>query len=255
MKYKKVVLFIAFLGLITPVTAAADDSKTICGSKDDREPSSVTPIARLVKAPGGFGCTGKLVSPTCMVSAGHCGSFFKYAEFNVPPSTESGRPVASAEEDRYPVVEVVGRANSGDGNDWAVIRLGSNSITGLLPGDRQGFFEVSYDRPQNGSFLRITGYGTDKRRPTRTGTQQTATGQLTGIRENSATISYSVDTEPGNSGSSIVDEATGKIIGVHTTGYCSSSGGSNVGTSIAYRAEFRKAILECLGRSMTYGNW
>lgn len=248
-KYKFVLLTL-FLGSLTSVASAARDAKSICGAEDEREPSNVAPIARLVQAPGNFGCTGTLVSPNCMISAGHCGSFFRFAEFNVPHSTASGAPTASADEDRYPVEQVIARANSGDGNDWAVMRLGPNSITGELPGNRQGFVEVSFDPPQENALLRITGYGKDRRHPTRTATQQTATGLLSAVRQNSATISYAVDTEPGNSGASIIDESTGKVIGVHTTGYCGSSGGGNVGTAIAYRAEFRKAIEDCMGMSI-----
>lgn len=242
------VLLTLIFSLLASPGLASDLAKKICGI-DEREPSNFAPVARLVQSPGNFGCTGTLIGVNCVISAGHCGSFFRYAEFNVPMSTEKGKPVAAAEEDRYPVEEVLGRSNGGDGRDWAVIRLGPNPITGELPGRRQGFLEVSFDPPHENTFVRITGYGTDSKRPTHTGAQQTATGYITGVHESSATLSYSVDTEPGNSGASIVDETTGKVIGVHTTGYCSGSGGSNVGTSIAFREEFRKAIEDCLGQS------
>ncbi len=42
---------------------------------------------------------------------------------------------------------------------------------------------------------------------------------------------YAADTQGGNSGSPVVDEATGEAVGIHTHGGCSASGGNNNGTS------------------------
>ncbi|TQV77584.1 hypothetical protein FLL45_04535 [Aliikangiella marina] len=42
---------------------------------------------------------------------------------------------------------------------------------------------------------------------------------------------YTADTTGGNSGSPIIDEATGEAVGIHSHGGCSSSGGNNNGTS------------------------
>jgi V8-like Glu-specific endopeptidase len=44
-------------------------------------------------------------------------------------------------------------------------------------------------------------------------------------------LRYRVDTEGGNSGSPVVDEATGMSISIHTNAGCTSGGGSNSGTS------------------------
>jgi hypothetical protein len=57
---------------------------------------------------------------------------------------------------------------------------------------------------------------------------------------------YRTDTMGGNSGSPIIDEATGYSVGVHTHGGCTSSGGNNNGTSF-FNTAFWLAVEEGAG--------
>src|SRR5690606_20127707 len=58
------------------------------------------------------------------------------------------------------------------------------------------------------------------------------------------TMRYQVDTTGGNSGSPVIDEATGEAVGVHTHGGCTTAGtGSNSGTSL-FNTAFWAAVGE-----------
>jgi hypothetical protein len=151
-------------------------------------------------------------------------------EFNVPLSLPDGTIQHPGPEDQY-AVDVASKVftNGGIGNDWGVFQVFNNSITGLQPIQAQGAsFNVvqDYGPPQ----IRITGYGVDFNDPTHNQAQQTHVGPNVGSSAN--TMRYQTDTEGGNSGSPVIDEATGYAVGVHTHGGCETTGGgSNKGTS------------------------
>jgi len=117
---------------------------------------------------------------------------------------------------------------------------------------------MSREIPAVGSTIRVTGFGIDNS-PLGTGTAccnfdtggncthprcnsqsrtlQTATGPYQGESGSGSDVSqtYSTDTEPANSGSPIIWEATAFTIGIHTHGGCNSDGsGSNSGTSFEH---------------------
>lgn len=231
---------------LTPVVTGnvIASQKSICGV-DDRVPSSLPKVGRLLgKITDSGGCTVTMISKTCALSAGHCSSTFGIAQFNTPPSRR-GRIQHPAQEDMYPV----DKTNSvwkytGLGNDWAVLRIGANQVTGLYAGDVQGTYEVEFGKPSNGDIIRITGYGLDRSDPERNLAQQTHTGEITRLR--GSTMYHVADTMGGNSGSSIIREADQKIVGIHTNGGCSSRGGSNAATVISENNELKKAIRACL---------
>lgn len=131
-------------------------------------------------------------------------------------------------EDQYAVdVPTYRGANGGVGNDWGRGRLLPNSSTGLLPGVAQGDWYTIGTVPSttSGNVIRITGYGTaavDSR------SQKTHTGDLTTV--NTASLNYVPDTTGGNSGSPVLHENTGLVIGVHTHGGCGETSGANTGT-------------------------
>lgn len=230
-----------------PLMEASISPETICGSGDNRAPSRLKPFARMLRvATGAGGCTGTLISAACMVSAGHCTGTLNIAQFNVPASKPTGAPNYPRVEDQYPLEKIIGSQNGGAGNDWSVYRVRRNPVTGKLPGVTQGYVGVSTVPPKVGASLQITGYGMDRAEPVKNGAQQTHFASLTKVTTNPATLYHNVDTEPGNSGSTIIDRASGKVIGVHTHGGCSAEGGSNLGTALAHHAAFKKAIADCL---------
>ncbi len=139
---------------------------------------------------------------------------------------------------------------SGVGNDWGTFEVFPNSITGLMPKDAQGaFWPLVQDLGPDS--IRITGYGVDDTPPGTTGgrnsdnqTQQTHVGPNAG--SSGTTMRYVTDTEGGNSGSPVIDGATGNAVGVHTHGGCTSSGGNNNGTS-TFNSAFWIAVEQGAG--------
>ncbi len=232
------------LAALMTVSVYASNQKTICG-EDDRVPSDLPKIGRLLGSLSDTGgCTLTMISRTCAITAGHCSGTFGIAEFNTPASV-GGRIQHPAEEDIYPVDKknTVYEYN-GIGDDWAVVRTLPNSITGKYAGDVQGFYQVAFEKPQNGDIVRITGYGLDQSDPDRNLAQQTHVGEVTSVRGSS--MYHVADTMGGNSGSSIIRESDEKIIGIHTNGGCYARGGSNAATAISENAKLVSAINDCL---------
>lgn len=224
-------------------------NKTICGQNDDRVLSDDSKIGRASRASSNIGCTVTMIGRSCAISVGHCVGALEKVSFNVPLSVNS-QATPSAETDiYYRTKDFLRYKDNGSGNDWAVIRLMPNKITSQYPGDVQGHYQVDLGLgTKKGDRVRITGFGSDKSDPIRNFAQQTHSGNIEKLGSffNKAKLGYSVDTMGGNSGSSVILERTNKIIGVHSHGTCSSSGGYNEGTFIAKNKIFKQVISECL---------
>ncbi|MBQ0734267.1 trypsin-like peptidase domain-containing protein [Aquimarina celericrescens] len=197
--------------------------KSQCGSNDDRIDSNDAAIGRMVP----IGCTGWIITNGKLVTAGHCvGSSAQVIEFNVPKSNPDRSIVHPGPEDQYPIGNFVSPypSSPSQANDWGVFTASANSQTGLTPIEAQGkSFNVVQDAPSGN--ITITGFGTDTGIDNQT--QQTHTGPLSSA--NNTFVRYRTDTTGGNSGSPIIDAATGNAVGVHAYGGCSGSGGSNSG--------------------------
>ncbi len=205
------------IGIPDPTT------KSQCGSSDDRVDSNDAAIGRIVP----IGCTGWIITNGKLVTAGHCvGSRAQIIEFNVPKSNPDRSIVHPGPEDQYPIGNFVSPypGNASQANDWAVFTASANSQTGQTPIQAQGkSFNVIQSDP--GSNITITGFGTDTGIDNQT--QQIHTGPLSSVTN--TFVRYRADTTGGNSGSPIIDTATGNAVGVHAYGGCSGSGGSNSG--------------------------
>lgn len=245
--------FSLFIGILLATNLVhASNNKSICGA-DDRVPSSDPKIARLVQAQGEGGCTATMIGRTCAITAGHCKSVMVLAEFNTPMSKQ-GKAQGSDPEDLYEIDQSsIFYKNGGQGADYAVFKIKPNAITGQYPGDVQGNYTVSYAIPKEGDRLRITGHGVDYSDPERHLAQQTHTGVMmpkSRWGSKKSVLNYRVDTMGGNSGSSVIMEATEEIIGIHTHGGCSTSASqtssANAGTSIGSIPELKAAIEQCL---------
>jgi hypothetical protein len=218
-----------------------DTAESQCGPTDDRVPSSDPAAGRLLD----IGCTAWIICDGRHVSAGHClttPSLLDLLEFNVPLSMPNGTIVHPPPEDQY-TINTATRVwvSGGIGNDWGVFEAFPNSITGLLPIDAQGaHFEVAQNLgPPN---IRITGYGVDFNDGTLNQTQQTHVGPNAG--SSGTTMRYQTDTEGGNSGSPVIDDATGLSVGVHTHGGCTTGGGGNNSGTSTFLAAFWNEINE-----------
>ena len=225
---------------------AYSNTKSICGDDDDRTLSNNRKVARIQRSKGNVGCTFTLIGRSCGISAGHCERYFKEAHFNVPLSNINGRMIGSNPEDIYSVTSgSVTLSNRGSGNDWAVMRLNKNQFTNVWPGDEQGYYSISAEKPLIGSDISIAGYGQDKEKE-KNHAQQVHEGQV--LSTDVPSITHNIDTRSGNSGSSIISLINETIVGVHTHGGCSNAEGLgyNSGTMIAGNHSFNEAIKDCL---------
>lgn len=262
---QKVLSLVCFGALLVPVNAmsfeqfkgielerlispAGVHGKSICGEEDEREFSDEAPVGRAQVNGRLGGCSITMIGRTCAISAGHCLRTFDEIHFNTGMTRDDeGELILPTEENVYNVdQDSIVHEYLGVGKDYAVIRLKQNEMTGQWPGDVQGSLEVSFDEPSVGDVVRITGYGVVPDNPKRTFTQQTHTGPLTEYSVESGIIRHQADTTGGNSGSAVVDEATGKIIGVHTHAGCFSFGGANRSTLIAGNDKLQEAVRSCL---------
>ena len=230
---------------------------SICDASDDRVDSTDGRVGRLYFG----GCTAWLTSNGAVLTAGHCVDFDiddppggcgpllpdgvldlnGVVEFNIPLSQNNGNPVAANPNDQYPIdlTSVVWRfdgCGQGLGKDYAVFGVNPNSNTGLTAHDAQGFFRMTRETPAVDATVRVTGCGVDSNTPTRNLALQTDTGTYEGETINGANIwqSHRVDTQGANSGSPIIWSANGLTIGIHTNAGCTSTGGSNSGTSFEH---------------------
>ncbi|GAB4325784.1 MAG: hypothetical protein Kow0059_21950 [Candidatus Sumerlaeia bacterium] len=256
-------------GKAEPVEDGSRAPASICGSTDDRVPSTEARPARLtfVLANGspGSACTAWPVSNGAMLTAGHCVDFDPdgsgpnlpdgvldidandVIEFNPPASTASGTLQFAPADDQYSMDltsftwSYNGEGGQSVGLDFAVFRCNPNPNHGQTPAQRQGFYRMTNGNPAVNDTIRITGYGTDSTPDlTRNQVQQTHTGPYVGetVDVTKYYHEYQVDTTGGNSGSPILWSTNGYTIGIHTNAGCGSSGGNpsgaNAGTSFEH---------------------
>jgi hypothetical protein len=236
----------------------AGATKSQCGPVDDRVLSSDPRSGRALP----IGCSAWIFDDCrhCLGTAGHCStSSLQVIEFNVPLSTAGGSLVHPPPEDQYAVdVSSKQSQNNGIGFDWGYFGVFANSNTGLFPHQKQGsWYTLTPPPPFNASHeIRITGYGTDSSPAAHNQVQQTHKGPWTLI--SGSRLEYQADTTGGNSGSPVIHEPTGQVIGVHTNAGCQTSGsGSNSGTgrsntSWAAALANPKGVCIGAGSSSTY---
>ena len=203
---------------------------TICGN-DDRVLSDDPFAGRVLP----IGCSGWIFNDSegCLGTAGHCMGGASVVQFNVPMSNSNGSLNNPPPQDQYSVdVSSKQAVNGGIGNDWGYFGVFSNSNTGLTARQAQGGNYVLQTPPpfNPGHNIRITGYGVDSS-PNSTYNQVQQTNAGPWVTSTSTTLQYRTDTTGGNSGSPVIHDPTGVVIGVHTHGGCSFGGGQNSGTS------------------------
>ncbi len=229
------------------------EPRSQCGSWDERMPLVDNRTARHFPV----GCTMWTFNNrmSAMGTAGHCSpSGSHVAQFDVPLSTSTGAWVQPPPEHQYPIDGgSVRRVNGGVGNDWSVFGVFPNSNTGLTPAQRYKDTQTLALSvpPVAGQQIRITGFGSNSTpQPVPNEwdlAQKTHTGPY--VSNFGTALRYAPDTSGGNSGSPVVDDSTGRIIGVHTHGGCTTNDANpsgNQGTSVA-NSNFRVAIETAQG--------
>jgi V8-like Glu-specific endopeptidase len=206
-------------------------AESICGTTDDRVLSADNRAARLLPV----GCTGWIINDCnhCFLTAGHCStspSSFTVVEFNVPLSNNNGGLNHPPPEDQY-APDTTSRQSTGYGgigNDYAYFGVFPNSNTGLTPNEAYGdAYQIATPPPVQGQNIRITGYGVTSNPVPETWNQVQKTHAGPYFSFSGTRLQYQTDTTGGNSGSPVIDDATGMAIGIHTHAGCSSNAGNN----------------------------
>ncbi len=231
------------------VVGLAGATESQCGDADDRVLSDDKAVSRILDIQNSA-FTGWLINP-CFLTAGHCMSGYGavVAEFNVPLSDPaSGAKIHPGPEDQYAVdPDSVQYSYIGVGNDWGFFGCFPNTQTGLTPFEAQGAalaLAGSVAIPL-GETVRVTGHGVDTSPLAHNTVQQTNTGPHHGVVATS--IRHQVDTTGGSSGSPVIRESTGEVIGIHTNAGCDPAPTSyNSGTAIT-QAGLQNALANPLG--------
>lgn len=276
MKDKIIIVSLSLLATLSysAEVSAKSKQKSLCGSIDLRERTNDPKIARVRLEHEPAGCTVTMIGRACAITAGHCEETLGIAEFNLPDKTNAEEVAKTTPEHTYLVDETsLVFKNEGHGSDWAVVRLKNNETTGKLPGDVQGYYEVSFDVVSIGENVSIKGHGYADD-PLLSFSQLGHTGTVTAVY--SGRLEHRVDTTGGSSGSSIIRNSDNKIVGIHTHGGCyptmdpiTAAGGSvglenyfsffdfynmpnsNAGTGIYKNKELETAIVDCLAWEKT----
>jgi S1-C subfamily serine protease len=161
-------------------------------------------------------CSGTLISANTFLTAGHCvdsSSVGEYAVFNYERARGSTTLLTQSPFRIDAVLE-----DSLGGVDYAILRLAGT------PGITFGIAAVATADPAAGAAATIIGHPQGLPKKIEAGTISALSGNQ---------LRYgNIDTLGGNSGSGVID-SQGRVIGVHTNGGCTSSGGYNFGMRIS----------------------
>jgi len=228
---------------------------SICGTTDNRTPSSHAAVGRI----NTIGCTGWIIGNAAggsstdklHLSAGHCFASGQVLQFAVPSSGSNCSLVQPPAAKQFAIDSASSMyVNGGVGNDYWVFKCFANSTTGRTTWQEQAAaFTLASSIPANGTTLRNYGFGVDGTNTdnatknscscsstagtgTRNQTQQTHTGPLNSV--SGSALNYGIDTCGGNSGSVIQHNSTLQAVAIHTHGGCTGTGGGNSGTAITH---------------------
>ena len=161
-------------------------------------------------------CSGSLISSNLFLTAGHCvdsGTVGEFVAFNFERAAGSTALLTQTHVSITAVVE-----DSLGGVDYAILRLNGT------PGSTFGVASVAAGDPTVGSAITIIGHPGGQPKQIEAGTVASFSSNF---------VRYgNVDTLGGSSGSGILN-SSGQIVGVHTNGGCTATGGTNSGMRIS----------------------
>lgn len=207
-----------FLVLTLLITLISTDFSHAYFQEDPRIPASDHPLSDSL-APAmarlNTSCTAWITKGGMLITAGHCNPEPNdIVEFNVPLSNPNGSINYSLPEDTYTVSEVINSDDNPPDRDWAIFRVNDNPETGLQPIEAQIVY-IELVQDLTGDIYRSMGYGSDAGIPgplhktLRTDNGENLTQNTTGDL-----VEFKAQLISGDSGSPIIDESTGKSVGV-----------------------------------------
>ncbi len=162
-------------------------------------------------------CSGTLIGRDLFLTAGHCvddGTVGDKVAFNYERRPDDD---GNNTQRKYRVSEVVEDAN--DDLDYAILRLEGS------PGDLFGWTRIQSTDDEANEPLTIIQHPSGRKKEVEVGTLMDFDGDYVRYGD--------IDTQPGSSGSGIINSA-GYLVGVHTNGGCTrNDGGSNRGVRMS----------------------
>jgi Trypsin-like peptidase domain len=161
-------------------------------------------------------CSGTLISTNTFLTAGHCVDATTVGDFVAFNYERAAGSTTVLTQSHYRIDAVL--EDAAGGVDYAIVRLAGT------PGTTWGFATVAAADPVVGAALTIIGHPAGAPKKIEAGTARALSGN---------NLSYgNIDTLGGSSGSGVLD-ASGRVVGVHTNGGCTATGGSNFGMRIS----------------------
>lgn len=171
-------------------------------------------------------CTGTMISENLFLTASHCidgTTLNDYVVFNYQ-KLRGTSDMATPE--HVKIIAVV--EQSVGGLDFGIIKLAGQ------PGLKYGIAQINSSEVLNGALLTIIQHPSGN-------PKMVDVGHRVGTRNNVYMTYGDLDTEPGSSGSGILND-TGAVVGVHTNGGCTNSGGENAGVMMTEIAKASPTI-------------
>jgi V8-like Glu-specific endopeptidase len=212
------------------------EQPTICGSTDDSKfvndyTGTLGPTAAFVQTHKGTKgalettatasssakfCSGSLIGADLFLTAGHCVDSTTVGQYVAMNYERVAGSTTLLTQSHYRINAVLEDAVGGV--DYAIIRLDGS------PGSTWGTAAVAAGDPATGAAITIIGHPNRQPKMIEAGTVSSFSGNY---------LYYgNVDTLGGSSGSGVIN-SSGQIIGVHTNGGCTTSGGANSGIRIS----------------------
>lgn len=174
-------------------------------------------------------CSGTMITEDLFLTASHCIDASvtndKFVAFNYEKAPGATQLL---EQEHFKVVEVV--EDGINRLDYAILRLDGK------PGLKYGFSPIRAVLPEVQHQLTIIQH--PKGQP-----KQVESGPLVSVSSGAYMAYADLDTEPGSSGSGVLD-SQGFLVGVHTNGGCYSGGGANRGVKMTEIIKGSRVVQE-----------